>query len=73
MIKSGCNQCILSHNHPKSNCEPSKEDYSVTMNLQRLLRELGITLIDHVVVGRDGARTILNGDISILTKRERQV
>ena len=73
VIKSGCNQCILSHNHPKSSCEPSKEDYSVTMNLQRLLREIGITLIDHVVVGRDGARTILNGEVNILPKREQQI
>lgn len=60
-IISGCTACVLAHNHPLASCEPSKEDCEITECLKKLLRELGITLVEHIVVGQDGARAIISG------------
>ena len=43
---------ILAHNHPSGVPEPSVADITLTERLQPLLRELGVRLLDHVVVGR---------------------
>ena len=44
---------ILSHIHPGGENKPSKADYSVTMDLVRTMRELGIGVVDHLVFSRD--------------------
>lgn len=41
---------ILAHNHPGGDPQPSVPDLLVTETLQRLLREVDIRLLDHVVV-----------------------
>ncbi|MBR3494302.1 MAG: DNA repair protein RadC [Clostridia bacterium] len=46
---------ILCHNHPDGLCEPSAEDLALTHRLDTLLGELGIQLLDHVIVARDQA------------------
>ncbi|BEV71440.1 MULTISPECIES: DNA repair protein RadC [unclassified Paludibacterium] len=43
---------ILAHNHPMGDPEPSLPDYLVTDTLKKLLREVDIKLLDHVVVTR---------------------
>ncbi|TDR71432.1 RadC family protein [Paludibacterium purpuratum] len=43
---------ILAHNHPSGEPEPSMPDLLVTEALQRLLREVDIRLLDHVIVTR---------------------
>lgn len=45
---------VLAHNHPSGLLEPSREDKRVTRELARLDSALGIRLMDHIVVGRDG-------------------
>lgn len=42
---------IVVHNHPSGDPAPSPEDYAVTERLHRAGRLLGISLLDHVVVG----------------------
>ena len=44
---------ILSHIHPGGENKPSKADYSVTIDLVRTMRELGIGVVDHLVFSRD--------------------
>ena len=43
---------ILAHNHPSGLAEPSVADIALTERLQPLLAEVGVRLLDHVVVGR---------------------
>ncbi len=45
---------ILVHNHPSGNPIPSLEDMSITRRLADAGKILGIDLMDHVVVGRNG-------------------
>ncbi len=43
---------ILAHNHPSGVAEPSLADIALTERLQPLLREVGVRLLDHLVIGR---------------------
>jgi len=45
---------ILAHNHPSGDPEPSAEDVALTRRLADAGDLIGIPILDHVVVGRDG-------------------
>jgi len=47
-------QIIVAHNHPSGNTEPSEEDRVITTRLADAGRILGIEIVDHIVVSRDG-------------------
>jgi DNA repair protein RadC len=40
------------HNHPSGDTTPSKADIEVTRSVARALATVGISLHDHVVIGR---------------------
>lgn len=42
---------ILIHNHPSGDATPSREDVSITRRIARAGELLGITLLDHIVIG----------------------
>ena len=42
---------IVAHNHPSGNASPSREDIQVTVQLREAGKVLGITVLDHIVVG----------------------
>jgi DNA repair protein RadC len=44
---------ILAHNHPSGDPEPSREDRELTERLVKAGRLLGITVLDHVIVGEE--------------------
>lgn len=46
---------IVAHNHPSGDPTPSREDICVTRNLQKAGELLGITVLDHIIVGSEGA------------------
>ena len=41
---------LLCHNHPGGTCKPSREDIMSTQSLQKLLAQVGVVLLDHVIV-----------------------
>jgi DNA repair protein RadC len=43
--------CICAHNHPSSDPTPSQEDRVLTQRLRHGAELLGITLLDHVILG----------------------
>jgi DNA repair protein RadC len=45
---------IMVHNHPSGDPTPSKADIEMTRAVRDVLRPLGITLHDHLVIGRKG-------------------
>ena len=45
---------VVAHNHPSGDPEPSPEDCALTERLRDAARLLGLELLDHVVVGRNG-------------------
>ena len=52
-LKHNSGGVILAHNHPGGRADPSEADLNVTERVESTLRTLGITLIDHVIVGKN--------------------
>ena len=50
----GASALILVHNHPSGNPEPSRADIQITQKIAEAGEHLGVTLHDHVIVGREG-------------------
>ncbi|QPD00437.1 RadC family protein [Qipengyuania soli] len=50
----GATALILVHNHPSGNPEPSRADIQITQRIAEAGRLLGVTVHDHVIVGRSG-------------------
>ena len=42
---------IVAHNHPSGDCSPSPEDVSITKLMAQMGSDLGIELLDHLIVG----------------------
>lgn len=53
-VKNLAAQIIVAHNHPSGDPEPSQDDAEVTDRLVEAGRILGIEVIDHVIITRDG-------------------
>jgi len=47
-------QIIVAHNHPSGNSEPSEEDLAITKKLVGSGKILGIEIMDHIIVVKDG-------------------
>lgn len=45
---------ILVHNHPSGDPEPSRADVAMTHKVIEAANALGITIHDHIIIGRDG-------------------
>lgn len=50
---------IVAHNHPSGNPEPTNEDRQMGYVLKRLCADLGIDLVDNIVIASTGSRSIL--------------
>ncbi|MGF7152686.1 RadC family protein [Novosphingobium gossypii] len=50
----GATAVILVHNHPSGSPQPSRADIDITNRIAEAGRLLGITVHDHVVIGREG-------------------
>jgi DNA repair protein RadC len=42
---------IIAHNHPSGDCNPSKEDLTITKKIDDACEIIGIKLLDHIVIG----------------------
>ncbi|MDO8508942.1 MAG: DNA repair protein RadC [Nanoarchaeota archaeon] len=52
-IKNSASKIILVHNHPSGDPNPSQEDLEITKRLMKTGEELGIKVLDHVIIGED--------------------
>lgn len=52
-ILSNAAGMLLLHCHPSGNLQPSKEDIRITDRLIHISEMMGITFIDHIIVGGD--------------------
>lgn len=53
-IKDNAAAIILIHNHPSNQLEPSYEDEQLTRRLSEAGEIIGIAVLDHLILGRDG-------------------
>jgi DNA repair protein RadC len=45
---------ICGHNHPSGDVQPSMEDRAITRRLADAGKLLGINVVDHIIIGREG-------------------
>lgn len=50
-----CNasRIMIAHNHPSGEPNPSKADKDVTIKIKQACELMGITLLDHIIIGED--------------------
>jgi DNA repair protein RadC len=62
-VSSKATGIILAHNHPNGSCMPSDKDIESTEKLRFLLNTLGVTLVEHVIVGSNGIYGIIRNKL----------
>lgn len=53
-IESLASAVVMAHNHPSGNTNPSDADIAITKKVQEVLGILEITLLDHIILTKDG-------------------
>jgi DNA repair protein RadC len=57
-ITAGAAAVILAHNHPSGDPTPSPEDLKLTRRLIEAGKLLGIPVLDHLIIGREGGLSL---------------
>ena len=61
VTKNGCTMAAIAHNHPKGAPRPSDEDVAVTRRINEIFRAVGVTLMDHIIVGESRTYSLRDG------------
>jgi len=70
LIVAGAISVIFAHNHPSGDTAPSPEDVALTERLLQVCDLVGIKLVDHIIVARNGYFSFL--DSGLLTVKADQ-
>ncbi len=54
---------ILVHNHPSGDPTPSPQDIKMTLDIMAVAKPLGVTVHDHIIVGRQGHVSLRGQDL----------
>ena len=57
-VREGCPSIIIVHNHPSGDPTPSAEDVALTKQLIDAGKLLGVEVLDHVVIAREGHKSL---------------
>ena len=52
-LKNNATRLMFAHNHPAGNLEPSERDIKMTRRLSRACREVGLEVVDHIIIAGD--------------------
>lgn len=65
-LKCLCVKMIIAHNHPSGVLKPSPADIDFTRRLKESAKLMEITLLDHIIITRDGYYSMSdNGDVTL--------
>ena len=53
-LQTASSSIIVAHNHPSGSVKPSPEDEHVTRRIDAACKAVGLRLLDHVILSRDG-------------------
>ena len=53
-ITANASSVLLAHNHPSGNLKPSYADIEITKKVKDAMKLLDITLLDHLIIIKDG-------------------
>ena len=49
MMLTNGNRCVICHNHPSGDTNPSEEDIRFTRNIVNAFKIVGLDLVDHII------------------------
>jgi DNA repair protein RadC len=61
-LRTGATGFVLVHNHPSGDPTPSPQDITFTREIARAAGVVGVPLLDHVVVTREGFEIVPSGE-----------
>ena len=64
-ILSNADSLLIAHNHPSGNLIPSRADIRLTRQVQEALRLHSITLVEHMIITRNGWYSIMTESKSV--------
>ena len=53
-VRDNATAIVISHNHPSGCLEASQEDLAITKRIEQASRIMGINLLDHIIVSKNG-------------------
>lgn len=59
-VKKQIKKIILVHNHPSGDPTPSEDDIKLTKRIYNSSELMGISLLDHIIVAKDGYNSIMD-------------
>ncbi len=62
-IKRSSFAIVLAHNHPSGDPSPSTEDIKITQRLQEAGKLIGITVLDHIIIGDGNYYSLKENDL----------
>ena len=62
-IRESASALILVHNHPSGDPMPSQDDKKVTIELRKAAETLGLRILDHIILSRDRALSMVDEKI----------
>lgn len=64
-VKNNASSIILVHNHPSGNINPSYSDMSLTNNIIKIGKTIGIKILDHIIIGNNNYYSFLENNKEI--------
>ena len=65
-IKNSCKHIAIVHNHPSGDPNPSFHDRDFTKFIYSKLNDLGISVVDHVIIGKNSYYSFMNNKTVIV-------
>jgi DNA repair protein RadC len=57
-LSNNASYIVMAHNHPSGDCSPSQEDILLTKRVDEAMQIMGITLLEHIVIAKNGWKSI---------------
>lgn len=64
VLKNDSTMAAVAHNHPGCSSRPSDADVALTRHIAGVFRDIGVTLMDHIIIGASDTYSMMdNGDL----------
>lgn len=62
-LKANAAAMIICHNHPSGDSQPSRQDILASKRLMEMGEQIGVKVLDHIIIARNGSSSLKNLDL----------